>query len=720
MFSVPGVAGVSGLHGAEDFMPLAVAAVANCDRLRAEISSGAVSSSPLGILRGVDAISNGICSVIDAADFLRNTHADSTFREAADAAFNHLAEYIQELNTDDSLYRALCGAVSDSSAMKALSEEQRRVAKLHIEEYERGGIHLSGEDRAEVVTLQSEVTRLESLFEYNIVAKRASFQVPRNLLQGVPEYVLSRIPQPAGQPHDSFTLPTDQSVMTDVLKTAHNGQVRRAMFLAGSSVAAENVQVLEQLMAARHMLAKKVGFESHAHRVISDKMAGSPEEVSRFLEALDVGTKERAEREMEMLRDAKLQAEGTSELFLWDLAYYMGVVKSRQCNLSGSSLAEYFTLKSCLEGLSLICRGLFGISLDQVPMSAGENWAPGPSTGAGGSGRDAGGGVRKLVLRHSTEGVLGTVYLDLHRRDGKYGHAAHFTVRCGCVVHQGGEDITTALDAGTGSSNNVLEYQLPVVVLVCNFALPDGGTGDDDNDDASRLMAHSEVETLFHEFGHALHSLLSRTEFQHVSGTRVPVDFCEIPSHLLEHFVWDRSFLIRFARHYQTGKAFPTDVVDRLRASKTLFAGMETRTQLLYAALDQKLFGPQPDGGGVLSSTSVANTLRESITGIRNPEGALWHSRFGHFTGYGAGYYAYLYAKMFTSAIWQRHFATDPLNRQSGELLWKELMMHGGARDPHRMLRALLDDAGGGGEEGVRAGIESMLKDMDISSTSSQ
>ncbi|CAM9654271.1 unnamed protein product, partial [Sphacelaria rigidula] len=108
-------------------------------------------------------------------------------------------------------------------------------------------------------------------------------------------------------------------------------------------------------------------------------------------------------------------------------------------------------------------------------------------------------------------------------------------------------------------------------------------------------------------------------------------------------------------RHYRTGEALPVDMINRLRASKTLFAGMETRTQLLYASLDQKLFGPQPEDGGVLSSTSAANSLRRSITGIENPEGSLWHSRFGHFTGYGAGYYAYLYAKMFTSAIWQRY-----------------------------------------------------------------
>ncbi|CAN0027816.1 unnamed protein product, partial [Ectocarpus sp. 8 AP-2014] len=400
-------------------------------------STGEV-STPLGILRGVDSISNTVCSVIDAADFVRNAHADEGFRFAADEAFSVLAEYIQDLNADDSLYRALCGVVEEEGAMDGFTGEQRRVVGLHMAEFERGGIHLSGEERAEVVALQNEATRLERLFEHNILAKRAAFQVNRKDLHGVPEFILSRIPQPEGQPADRFTLLTDQSLMSDVIKNARSGALRRAMYLAGNSVAAENVQVLERLMAVRHKLALRVGFDSHAHRMASEKMAENPEEIARFLEALSAGIRDKAEQEASMLRKAKMEVEGSSELYAWDISYYMGYVKSRECNLDGRSLSEYFTMGGCLEGLRMVCRGLFSISLEQqVPIEPGENWA----------GR-SGGGVRKLVLRHEQEGVLGTIYLDLHRREGKFGHAAHFTVRCGC-------------------------YQLPTVVLVCNFGLPE-------------------------------------------------------------------------------------------------------------------------------------------------------------------------------------------------------------------------------------------------------
>ncbi|CAM9523281.1 unnamed protein product [Ectocarpus sp. 13 AM-2016] len=434
-------------------------------------------------------------------------------------------------------------------------------------------------------------------------------------------------------------------------------------------------------MAVRHKLARRVGFDSHAHRMASEKMAENPEEIARFLEALSAGIRDKAEQEASMLRKAKMEVEGSSELYAWDISYYMGYVKSRECNLDGRSLSEYFTLGGCLEGLRMVCRGLFSISLEQqVPIEPGENWAG-----------TSGGGVRKLFLRHEQEGVLGTIYLDLHRREGKFGHAAHFTVRCGC-------------------------YQLPTVVLVCNFGLPepppDGGSAKQSKErsgkDDGRLMSHSEVETLFHEFGHALHSLLSRTELQHVSGGQTTPH---------RHFT-----LISVScapagpfrppnRHYRTGEAPPAALLDGLHRSKTLFAGLGIQTQLLYATLDQQLFGPQPEGG-VWSSASVADALQERIAGLPRCEGAFWHSRFGHFTGYGASYYAYLYAKMFTSAIWERHFAKDPLNSDAGELLWKELLIHGGAKDPHEMLRVLLgEEQGSGGDAGLRAGVASLLKD---------
>ncbi|CAM9943214.1 unnamed protein product, partial [Phaeothamnion confervicola] len=309
---------------------------------------------------------------------------------------------------------------------------------------------------------------------------------------------------------------------------------------------------------------------------------------------------------MEELRRAKLEAEGDASLAAWDVPHYLGRVKADRCDLDGRVLAAYFPLEACLDGLALVCRSLFGIRLRQVPMMASEGWTPGDPAA-----------VRKLLLEHPTEGggpdgLVGTVYLDLHPRPGKYTHAAHFTLRCGCTTHN------------------------DVVALVCNFSPPTaspstvsgvggisdgtsgGGGGTFDGGETSGsggvcLLSHSELETLFHEFGHALHSLLSRTEFQHLSGTRAEADFVETPSHLMEYFAWDYRVVKQFARHYRTRELIPEEMMRNLNRSKALFAGIDAQIQILYAALDQELFGPQPEGGGTLSSTEVLARLQEEV-----------------------------------------------------------------------------------------------------------
>jgi len=264
--------------------------------------------------------------------------------------------------------------------------------------------------------------------------------------------------------------------------------------------------------------------------------------------------------------------------------------------------------------------------------------------------------------------------LDLHPREGKYTHAAHFTLRCG------------------------FQNQVPIVALVCNFT---HGNAEVDGMPVS-LLSHGEVETLFHEFGHALHSLLSRTQFQHLSGTRGPVDFVEIPSHLMEHFCWDKRVLSRFARHYQTGEPIPEKLVDSLINSKNMFAGTDGQTQILYALLDQRFFGPQEQTTR-LALTQLAASLQKEITEIDHEDGTYWHARFGHFTGYGAGYYGYLYSKALAAGMWRELFLDDPLNRTSGLKLWKDVLIHGNARSPQYIVDSIL---GSKGEDFIQSYIE--------------
>jgi len=290
--------------------------------------------------------------------------------------------------------------------------------------------------------------------------------------------------------------------------------------------------------------------------------------------------------------------------------------------------------------------------------------------------------IRKYEFYKEEDGsALGTIYFDLHPREGKYGHAAHFTVQCGCELRN------------QSSSSSSAEYQLPIVALVCNVSPPFAHTGST-TDTGTALLSHSEVETLYHEFGHAIHSLLSRTKFQHLSGTRAAMDFVETPSHLMEYFVWNEEFLNIIARHYITGERIPPKQIQNLIKSRNVFKAIEVKTQCVYATFDQIIFGsPEAWRGvdGTITTTDVFASLHRE-NNIPYVDGTHWHSRFGHLVTYGAGYYSYLYASIFSADLWNTCFAggTKAFDSDVGMSYWNNILIHGGSKDPNLMLRNML------------------------------
>jgi intermediate peptidase len=338
-----------------------------------------------------------------------------------------------------------------------------------------------------------------------------------------------------------------------------------------------------------------------------------------------------------------------------------------QKGLDPAQLAPYLSLENCLDGMQVLIQQLFGIQMQEEPMQDEERWdsvvglQPPPFEER----------IRKFVFTDDEERNLGTMYLDLHPRKGKYTHAAHFTVRCGCVVD------------GPDS-----EYQSPIVALVCNM-----NTGE------ASFSSHQEVETLFHEFGHALHSLLSRTNFQHMSGTRAAMDFVETPSHLMENYVWDPQFLPMLART-TSGEPIPESMIQSLRESHKLFKCLEMQNQIVLAMFDQHIFGAPSSA----STTDIWSGLHRQHA-VPYAEGTHWHSNVGHLVTYGAGYYGYLYSQVFASDIWNQLFQEQSLERKSGEQIWKKMLIHGGARDANLMLKDLL---------GREPTVENFLKTLKV------
>ncbi|XWS37697.1 hypothetical protein CRYUN_Cryun19dG0067300 [Craigia yunnanensis] len=612
------------------------------------------------IIRAMDEISDTVCSVVDSAELCRQTHPARGFVEEASKASMRINEYLHFLNTNHTLYNAVKKAEQDGHL---LTEEARRAAHYLRIDFEKGGIHLPSGKLDRVNQLNLNALQLCREYGENIIIDPGhvdifpASRIPRQIQHLLkPIYRLtSRVSKESlGSQDDEqekgFRIITEPRTLCSVLQWTGDDQVRKMAYLKGNSVPHANHEVLDNLISSRHELVQIMECKSYAEFVMKLNMASSPEVVVSFLLEMSNMVKPRADEEFKTVRNLKRDICGQRcvDLEPWDEAYYTAMMKSSAYNLDSSVVASYFSLPQCIEGLKLIVKSLFGANFDSVPMAPGESWHP---------------DVLKMCLHHPEEGDLGYLYLDLYSRKGKYPGCATFAIK-------GGRKISDT------------EYQLPVMALVFNFSRS--------HDSSTVRLNHGELETLFHEFGHALHALLSRTDYQHFSGTRVALDFAETPSNLFEYYAKDYRVLRKFARHYSTGEVIPEKLVKSLNGARDMFAATEMQRQIFYALVDQTLFGEQLSVPRHASSI-VAN-LKRQHSNEKHVEGTHMQLRFSHFITYGAGYYSYLYAKCFAATIWKKLCQEDPLSLTTGTALRTKLLEHGGAKEPADMLTDLVGD----------------------------
>jgi len=666
LFSIPG------LIYPNDFQRLTKQAIQESDSLRSSIPGSIESQNQArDALYQLDQISRTVCNVIDAAELCRSAHADPQWRDAANTAFFELQDYIATLNTDQRLYNAL--AMVEDGYFADLSEEERRFCLLLKREFELDGIHLPDQEREGVKQLHNTVTTLETLFANNITNSRKEFWVDADLVEAViPKHVLEANGAVYGNSSsDGNTAEQQQQVQLtaaspishSITSFASSGALRKEVYIETMTSCPENLDVLDAMIDARHQLARTLNFESYSHRFLQDKMAQSPSAVFEFLQDLQGRIQPAYQKEMGMLSHAKHQVEGNSVIEPWDVKFYVKLLKA-QGGVDPNALAPYLSLSNCLKAMKLLTKTLFGIHMEEMDLEDAERWDiirdGNNNNHAVPSNKEE--QIRKFVVSEEDTGrELGTMYLDLHPRPGKYTHAAHFTVRCGC------------LENGPDS-----DYQKPIVALVCNM-----------NTGQASFSSHQEVETFLHEFGHALHSLLSRTNFQHLSGTRAAMDFVETPSHLMEHYAWCKHFLPLLATNAD-GEPLPESMVQGLSQSRNQFRFLEMQNQIVLSNFDQTIFGPQLQSNDQGMPTKDVWAAMHRQSGVPFADNTHWFTNVGHLVTYGAGYYGYLYSQVFADAIWNELFHKQSLNRTSGERIWKKMLIHGGARDANVILEDLL------------------------------
>lgn len=406
--------------------------------------------------------------------------------------------------------------------------------------------------------------------------------------------------------------------------------------------------------------------------------------------------KPRVQDELAKLLQLKRASSSTTTSILnpWDRDYYTArqLDRVRSRSRQPDFLPAYFSLGTVMQGLSRLFQRLYGIRFVPRPSTPGETWNA---------------DVRRLDVVSDTDGHIAVMYCDLFERAGKSPNPAHFTLRCSRRIsadelstppsspHLFSYPAEAATDgmasSSTGPSGDL--YQLPTIALICDFPVP---TRPLSTLAPPALLTFRELQTLFHEMGHAVHSMLGRTSLHNVSGTRCATDFAELPSNLMERFAADPDVLALFARHWQTDAPLPYAMISDHLAIDRQKDGVDTESQLLLALLDQRYHSALPLAKD-FDSTAIFHDVCRQYASFPEPKGTSWQGFFGHLFGYGATYYSYLFDRAIAGRIWQEVFrggrSGGGVSRERGERLKHEVLRWGGSRDGWECVAGVLGDA---------------------------
>lgn len=549
-----------------------------------------------------DAITAKVGEAYQIISTVAESSVDQAMRDTANETTVKLQEWSVGLDYRADLYGVL-KAFADTKP--ALDREQQRLVEELMRNYRRAGLALPAAERSEVERLRKDLAALNTQFAININEARAPLDFTAEELAGVPASFLEspNVKQADGRYRVMANVTWHYQA---VMESADNPDVRRRVLTARYQLAREkNTPVLAKLVVLRADIAHRLGYANWADYQTETRMAGSGAAALKFENDLVAGLQPKFDAEMETLRQVKVAQTGKADaaLELSDISYYTNKLKKTKYAVDAEALRVYFPYQATLDGMFAIYQKIFGLKFTAVEPPY--VWAA---------------GVQLYVVQDAKTGVpMGAFYLDMFPREGKFNHFACFPQKAGGMMADG-------------------RYELPVAALLCNFPAPSA--------DKPSLLKHSDVETLFHEFGHVMHGMLSRSRFVTQTGFSVPQDFVEAPSQMLENWVWDKAVLDTFAADYRDPtKKIPAATIDALVAARQATEGYFTRRQLAIGSLDLALHTLSADAAWLADVTKIVNDTTTRVT-LAPPADTFWGAFIGHLAGYDAGYYGYLWAKV--------------------------------------------------------------------------
>src|SRR6266550_1456615 len=598
------------------------------------------------------------------AVIIKETNTNPEMRAAGENTIKIFQDWAVSIDYREDVYKAI-KAFADTHPK--LSGEDEKLLNETLRDYRRAGLDLPPDQRKEVEQLRKELSKLGTDFDTNIVKANAPVIFTKADLNGLPESFFASPGIRTGD--DAYTVMANVTwQFNTVEENAKSEATRKQLYVIRETLAKEaNVPVLNQMLALRNKIALRLGYKSWDDYQTEVKMAKNGANAEKYISDLVTGIQPKFESEIAELQKLKAAEmnDSNAKIEVWDWRYYANQRDKQKYAVDKEALRAYFPFQKVLDGMFNIYQRIFGLKFEKI--AAPYKWIDDLQL--------------YMVTDSATGEPLGMFYLDMFPREGKFNHFAEFDIISGKMLPDG-------------------KYQRPTVALLCNFPPATA--------DKPSLLTHQDVETLFHEFGHALHSIVTRAKYGRFAGTHVPGDFVEAPSQMLQNWVWDKKVLDTFAADYRDpSKKIPAEVIQKMNEAKLATAGAYYRRQFAFASLDLALHDQHPEGQPY-DCVLISNPILEKVFLPIDPS-TTFVSYFGHLNGYDAGYYGYAWADAIAAdmaTVFEK--AKDGyLDKQAGMKLRHDIYEPGDSRDVALSIEEFL---------GRKQSIEPFLKKIGIAS----
>lgn len=605
----------------------------------------------------IEALEDKLHQAWSPVSHLNSVANNKELREAYNRCLPKLTDYATKIGQNHELYSAYV-VLQKSAEFSKLSIAQQRVITNAIRDFKLSGVALNESDRAKFAALSQTLAKLQSQFQDNVMDATDHWHwdiQDASLLNGIPtesQALAKQLAEKNGVKGWRLTL--DFPCYYAVVTYADNPHVRQTLHEAYSTRASakgphdkkwDNTQIMEQILATRHELAQLLGFANYAEDSLAKKMAKHPQEVMDFLHKLAAQAKPYAQKEMTELQSFVKQTFDISELAPWDIAYYSEKLRVQKYDVSQEALRPYFPANVALQGMFEVVKKLYGLTIklkDGVPAWHND--------------------VQFFEIYDSHQELRGMFYLDLFARNQKRGGAWMDEAR-----------VRRRL------SNEKL--QLPIAYLTCNFRPP--------LNNAPSLLTHDEVVTLFHEFGHGLHHMLTEIDYSGVSGINgVAWDAVELPSQFMENWCWQKEALAFISSHHENKRPLPDELLAKMLQAKNFQSGMKLVRQLEFSLFDFRIHLEfDPAKGGRIQEILDEVRAEVSVVPIA-PYNSFQHG-FSHIFGggYAAGYYSYLWAEVLSCDAFSKFEEEGIFNRATGQAFLEKILEKGGSEDAEILFK---------------------------------